>query len=210
MSSNQKSQLYLPNNFCRSFLEALDHLAGKNGVSTVLNLASLKKWTDAYPPDDLDKQIDFVDFAKINQSLEDVFGIKGGRSLSRQAGWAIFDHSLKTFPRMVEAVEDVQVDHSPEERFHLAINALSDTLNEISDITSTTEIIQNETLISITTCPVCWGRSATSPTCSTLLGIIERNLAVFTDETEYAILEDDCIAAGDSGCVFIIRQNHQK
>lgn len=210
MSSDKKSQLYLPNNFCRSFLEALDHLAGKNGVSTVLNLASLSKWTDAYPPDDLDKQIDFTDFARINQSLEDLFGIKGGRSLSRQAGWAIFDHSLMTFHGMEEAVEDAQADHSPEERFHLAINALSNVLNEISDISCTTEITQNESLISITTCPVCWGRSSSSPTCSTLLGIIERNLVVLADGTDYAILEDECIAAGDSGCVFIIRQNDQK
>ena len=210
MSSNKKSQLYLPNNFCRSFLEALDHLAGKNGVSTVLNLASLKKWADAYPPDDLDKQIDFADFARINQSLEDLFGIKGGRSLSRQAGWAIFDHSLMTFPGMEEVIEGAQTDLSSEERFHLAIKTLSDILNEISDITSTTEIIQNESLINITTCPVCWGRSATSPTCSTLLGIIERNLVVLADGTDYTILEDECIAAGDSGCVFIIHQNHQK
>ena len=210
MSSNQKSMLYLPNTFCRTFLDALDHLAGKNGVSTVLNLASLRNWIDAYPPDDLEKQIDFADFARINQSLEDLFGIKGGRSLSRQAGWAIFDHSLMTLPRMEEAIGDAQADHDPEERFHLAINTLSDTINEISDITSAAEITQNKALISITTCPVCWGRSANSPTCSTLLGIIERSLNVFADGTEYAILEDECIAAGDSGCVFIIRQNHQK
>jgi hypothetical protein len=210
VSSNKKSQLYLPNNFCRSFLEALDHLAGKNGVSTVLNLASLKKWVDAYPPDDRDKQIDFAEFAGINQSLEDLFGVKGGRSLSRQAGWAIFDHSLMTFPEMEEAIEGAHAAHATEERFHLAINALSDVLNEVSDITSTTEITQNESLISITTCPVCWGRSATSPTCSTLLGIIERNLVVLADGTDYRILEDECIAVGDSGCVFIIRQNDQK
>lgn len=210
MSSNKKSKLYLPNNFCRSFLEALEHLAGKNGVSTVLNLASLRKWTDAYPPDDLDKQIDFADFAKINQSLEDLFGSKGGRSLSRQAGWTIFDHNLINLPRMEEAIEGAQADHSPEERFHLAIKTLSDVLNEISDITSTTEITQNKSLISITTCPVCWGRSENSPICSTLLGIIERNIAVFADGMDYAILEDECIAAGDSGCVFIIRQIRQK
>ena len=202
--------LYLPNNFCRSFLEALDHLAGKNGVSTVLNLASLNKWTDAYPPDNLDKQIDFADFARINQSLEDLYGIKGGQSLSRQAGWTIFDHSLMTLPGMADAIEGAQADHSPEERLHLAIKTLSDVLNEISDITSTTEVTQNESLISITICPVCWERSVTSPTCSTLLGIIERNLVYFADGTDYAILEDECIAAGDSGCVFIIRQNHQK
>jgi hypothetical protein len=210
VNSNQKSKLYLPNNFCRSFLEALDHLAGKNGVSTVLNLASLSKWTESYPPDDLDKQIDFADFASINQSLEDLFGIKGGRSLSRQAGWSIFDHSLMTSPGMEETIEGAQADHSPEERLHIGLLALSDTLNEISDITSTTEITQNESLISITTCPVCWGRSVNSPTCSTLLGIIERNLVVFDDGTDYAILEDKCIAAGDSGCVFKIRPKHQK
>ena len=210
MSSNKKSQLYLPNNFCRSFLEALDHLAGKNGVSTVLNLASLKKWTDAYPPDDLDKQIDFADFARINKSLEDLFGIKGGQSLSRQAGWTIFDHSLMPLPGIEETLKGAQTELLPEERSHLAIKTLSDILNEVSDITSTTEITQIEPLISIKTCPVCWGRSASSPTCSTLLGIIERTLVVFADGTDYVILEEKCIAASDSGCGFSIRQNHQK
>lgn len=207
MNSNNKSNLFLPNNFCRSFLEALEDLAGKNGLGTILNLASLQKWARELPPDDFERMIDFADFARINSSLEELFGIKGGQSLSRQAGWSILDHSLGA---IAEAIEEMEADPAPEERFRLALKTLTELLNEISDITCTFEISQNEMLINVTTCPVCWGRDASSPTCSTLLGIIERNLNQFSGGADFAILEEKCIAVGDTECVFSIRQNPQK
>jgi len=210
VNSIKKSNLHLPNNFCRSFLEALDDLAGKNGVSTVLNLASLRNWGDAYPPDDLEKQIDFADFSGINQSLEEVYGISGGRSLSRQAGGTIFDDSLMPAAGMAEALEGAQADQPSEERFHLVIKTLVDLFNEISDIKSTYEISQNGLRISISACPVCWGRRTTSPACFALLGIIERGLILFAGGTEFLVLEDQCIATGDSECGFTIHQTPQQ
>ena len=207
MNTNDKSNLFLPNIFCRNFLEALEDLAGKNGLSTILNLASLHKWNDALPPDNFERMVDFADFTRINLSLEELFGIKGGQSLSRQAGWSIFDHSLGAIAEAIEGTDDGP---SPEEMFHLALKALADLLSEISDIPCTFEISQNVILISITNCPVCWGRDASSPTCSAILGIIERNLNLFGGGTNFVILEEKCIATGDSGCVFSVRQNHQK
>ncbi len=57
-----KSGYFIPNRYARLFLLSLEEVMGKNGVSAILNLVGLSAWVEAYPADDLERQVDFADF----------------------------------------------------------------------------------------------------------------------------------------------------
>ena len=60
MSPIPKAGLYYPNKFGMIMIKALEEVMGKNGLNAILNLAGMNRYIDSYPPDNLEKQFDFV------------------------------------------------------------------------------------------------------------------------------------------------------
>ena len=82
------SGYFYPNSIVRDFLLAMEDVMGHNGVSAVLNLAGMHGWVGHYPPDNLDRSVDFGEFSAINGTLMEMYGPRGGRALARRAaGW---------------------------------------------------------------------------------------------------------------------------
>ena len=79
----EKSGYYYPNKFARLAIEAMGEIMGRNGLNAILNLAGLQQYVDNYPPDNLEKGFDFVEFTALNVALEDMYGPRGGPVVGR-------------------------------------------------------------------------------------------------------------------------------
>ena len=82
MEPLEKSGYYYANKFALIMLDALEDVLGENGLKAVLNLAHLPDLIGNFPPDNLEKEFDFAYVSAINQALEEIYGLRGGRGLA--------------------------------------------------------------------------------------------------------------------------------
>ena len=71
---------YFPNSLGRIVLLAFEEVMGKNGLNTVLNLASLSSLIDNYPPDNDKRAVSFETLSRIQNSVVQGYGPHGGRT----------------------------------------------------------------------------------------------------------------------------------
>lgn len=201
-----KSGYFIPNRYARLFLYSLEDVMGKNGVSAILNLVGLPTWVEAYPADDLERQVDFADFSAINGALEEMYGPRGGRGLARRAAWATVEHVLRRY-RLAAAAGAVLLRGMPgRARLRYGLQAVARGLAQISDEECTLREEEPAFVFTIHRCPVCWGRLSDRPVCSASVGLLEQFLRWASAGQEYHVQETRCISVGDRVCEFRIEK----
>jgi predicted hydrocarbon binding protein len=202
--SIEKSGYHYPNYWMRAFLLALEDVLGKNGVSALLNMAGLNEWSSAYPPDDLEKAIDFSVISAIQWSLEEVYGPRGGRNLARRAAHT----ALSQFSEKVESTppaDESAPGDPPINKSLPALKWLAELLTNTCDQTTTIDMDGERVLLRTNPCPFCWGRKCKDPCCNGVIGYIEHSLQVSTSQQAYLIKELKCLGMGDDHCEFSIQ-----
>ncbi len=207
MSQIQPSGLYYPNKFGLILLKALEDVMGKNGLNAILNLAGLSKYIDAYPPDNLEKAIDFAEIAAINIALEEMYGPRGGRGLSLRVGRALFADALKNFGALA-GVGDLAFKVLPlQAKLRIGIPAEAKIFSQISDQHSTVEERDDVIIYTIHKCSECHGRSGLDkPVCFIAVGLLQESLKWISGGNEFRVNESKCIATGDDVCEFTIQK----
>jgi predicted hydrocarbon binding protein len=207
MAVLQKSGLYYPNKLGLIALESLEEVMGKNGLRTILGLAGLSKYVDTYPPDNLQKQIDFAEISAIGQALETMYGPRGGRGLALKAGRATFPDTLRQFGVLV-GVADLSSTVLPlQAKLRIGLNAFAQIFAQLTDQKTGVEESRGDFIWTIYKCPYCWGREGEhQPVCYTATGLLQESLRWLSGVREFRVEETECIAMGDGACVFLIHQ----
>lgn len=201
---DQRENYYWPNKMGRMLLLSLEDVMGKNGVNAVLSLAKLRRRVNHYPPDDLELEFGFDELGSIMQSLEDMYGPRGGRNLAVRAGRAGFKYGLKDFGSLL-GLSDLAFRLLPlGMKLKVGLNAMADTFNNFTDQRVSLEEEINRFVYVIERCPVCWGRSSPEPCCYAALGLLQEMVSWVSSGKHIDIEEITCVAAGDSDCTFII------
>ncbi len=201
-----KSGLYYPNKIARIYLQAMEEVMGKNGLNAVLNMAKLPEYIQAYPPDNLDREFDFADYAALNQALDDIYGPRGGRGLALRAGRASFSRGLKNFGALA-GVGDLAFRVLPlTAKLKIGIPAMARIFTQFSDQTSTVEEFSDHYIYIIHKCPVCWSRRGDKPLCHAAVGLLQEGLRWVSGGHEFKVDEISCIAVGDPTCIFHINK----
>lgn len=198
------SGYYYPNLIAKIYLEAIEEVMGINGLKALLNLANMQHLIDNFPPGNLAKQFDFADFAHLNESMEMMYGPRGGRALSLRAGRKAFDQGLKNFGAMVGVADRAFRLLPLKLRMKVGLGAMAKAFSTTSDQISYVEEHEDHFLYVIERCPVCWGRQADSPICHAAMGIILEGLNWGTGGLRFKVAEVTCIARGDPACNFAI------
>jgi hypothetical protein len=197
-----RSGFCLPNKVARAYLEALEEVAGQTGVSAVLNVAGLSRWTESFPPDDLYREVDFATFASLSVALEQLYGPRGGRGQARRSGWAAFQGLLRSGGPLTGLGEILLGMLPMRTRLRLGMGGLSRLLSLMSDDTCSYEELDGGALFTIHRCPICWGRATSEPACHALLGLLEGGLRWLEDSASFQVTEVACIGCGDEFCQF--------
>lgn len=199
-----KSGLYYPNKIGRIYLTAMEEVMGKGGINAVLNLAKLSHFIDNYPPNNLNREIDFSDFSAVNQAIEEMYGPRGGRGLALRAGRASFAQGLSDFGALIGASELAFKVVPLGTKLKVGLRAMAETFTKFSDQESDVVEDSDRFIYTIRKCPVCWARSADRPVCFAAVGILQEGLRWVSGGKDFRVEEFNCHAKGDEFCQFAI------
>jgi len=204
VSDREPSGLYYPNKMGRIYIMAIEEVLGKNGLNAILHIAKLDHLIDNYPPNNLNREFDFADFAALDQALDDMVGPRGGRALSLRAGQAVFSQGLQGFASFV-GMADLAFRLLPlGTKLKVGLKAMAEVFSKFSDQKSRVNEQNDRYIYTIEKCPVCWGRRAQKPICHVASGLLQEALRWVSGGKVYRVLETSCIARGDETCTFEI------
>ncbi len=198
---------YYPNKMGRIILLAMEEIVGRNGVNAVLNLSRLQHIINNYPPNNLDRRFSFDDLSRILATLEDIYGVRGGRGLALRSGQACFKYGLREFGPML-GITDLSFRLLPlHMKLRVGADIFAQSFNEFTDQKVLLEEEENRFLWKIERCPLCWNRSAKTPVCHLAVGILQEALHWVSGGKFFFVEETECIAAGNTVCTIEIQKS---
>lgn len=195
---------YFPNRLGRIVILAFEEVMGKNGLNAILNLASLSSLIGNYPPDDDDRIIPFEIFSKFQSSLEQGYGPRGGRGLALRAGRVLFSHGMRTYGLELGLNDTDFRLQSPDSKLMAVLRTMVDFFNQHTDQGITLKEFEHKILWEVRRCPWCWGRQAFEPVCQFTVGMLQEALYWVSGGKFYNVVEETCIAQGDTACLIVV------
>lgn len=195
---------YFPNRLGRIVLLAFEEIMGKNGLNSILNLSGLSSLIDNYPPDDDKRAVPLEIFAQLQSSLERGYGPHGGRGLALRAGRVFFSNGLRTYgPEL--GLNDITFRLQPADlKLMSVLNTMADFFNQHTDQTVSLKELENKIMWRVEQCPWCWGRHEIEPACQFAVGMLQEALYWVSGGKFYNVVEETCIAQGNSACLIVI------
>jgi predicted hydrocarbon binding protein len=203
-SLNQMAEYFYPNKMGRIVLIAMEEVTGRHGVNAILNLARLHHLVNNYPPNTLHRGFAFADLSAIQQTLEDMYGVRGGRGLALRAGRETWKYALKEFMPVL-GIADLAVRRlSLGIKLKIGLDVFAQTFNKFSDQRVRLGEDERSYFWIIERCPICWQRSASAPCCYLAVGLLQQALDWVSRGRRFRVEEVDCIAKGDQTCTIVI------
>ncbi len=83
-----------PNASLYVLILAAEEVMGKNGLAAVLKQGGLPMLANKRPPNNLERQVPFSLYGKVQQAIEDFYGPRGSKAILTRVGRALFRYSL--------------------------------------------------------------------------------------------------------------------
>ncbi len=205
MDTLPKSGLFYTNRLVLATFNALVEVMGENGLKAILNYAHLRGFISHYPPDNLEREIDFADFSAIQRAIMEMYGEKGGQAFIKRAGRTTFSTCLRKQGALAGVSSEAFSNLPLQTKLRIGIPAMAKVLSQISDQTTTVEEDEASFRYIVQQCPDCWGRTnIEKATCFYGAGLLEEGLQWISGGNEFQVNETKCIAQGDEVCEYSI------
>jgi predicted hydrocarbon binding protein len=188
----------------------MEDIMGSNGVAAVLRLARLDHLIGDYPPDTLDSEVPFEDFAALNESVLEMCGPQGAKGLCQRAGRAALRQAVTEGGLMADLPDPAFQLLPVGAKVKVGLNTLADVLGKFSDVDAHLEERDGDLLLVIECCPECWGRVSETPVCFGIAGMIDEVLHWLTEEEGFRVIETECVARGDDSCTFVVSRQPEE
>lgn len=198
---------YFPNRLGRIVLLAFEEVMGKNGINAILNLASLSHLIDNYPKDDGKQVVSFETFSRLQRSLEQGYGPHGGRGVALRGGRVFFSNGLRTYGPELGLNDTTFRLQPPDLKLMALLHAMVDFFNQQTNQNVSIRESEHKIYWTIERCPWCWGRSEYEPVCQFAVGMLQEALYWVSGGKFYNVVEETCIAQGNSACLIVIDRN---
>ncbi len=207
MDTTTKSGLYYPNRLALATFNALIEVMGKNGLNAILNYAHLREYINQYPPDNLEKGFDFIDFSAMQHALTDMYGEKGGQTFLRRAGRSTFRACLCNQGALAGVGSDAFHNLPLQTKLRIGLQAMARVLSQISDHIATIQDNGEYFIYTVQQCPECWGQLGKGKAiCVYEAGLLEEGLNYISGGSEFRIVEIKCKAIGDEYCEYSVEK----
>jgi predicted hydrocarbon binding protein len=183
---------------------------GSNGVAAVLRLARLGHLIGDYPPDTMEREFPFEDFAAINESIAEMYGLQGAKGLCLRAGRAALRSAVTDSGLMADLPDPAFRLLPVGAKVKVGLNTLADVLSKLSDQQARLEERAGDLFLVVEQCPECWGRVSEEPVCFGTAGIVHEAVLWLTEEQGFRVTETDCVARGDDTCTFLISREPER
>jgi len=186
---------------------AIEDALGKGSLDAVVSLAGLRGFEGQLPPDNLKRQFDFAYLAAMNIALEDMYGVRGGRSMALRTGRSWFSEGLKDFGILAGFQHPAFQALSLEKRAEMSLDAVAAVFASHSDQNTHIEQDTASFYFIVPVSPMIWERTSDKPACHAFIGMIQGLLHDATGGYEYHVYEQSCRAAGHDKCVLPLTEN---
>lgn len=188
----------------RIILTAMEQIMGRHGVNAVLNLAHLYPLVNNYPPNNLNLEFSFAEVSAIQQTLDEMYGVRGGRGLALRAGRETWKYALQEFVPVL-GITDLASRILPLGiKIKIGLEVFAETFNKFTDQQVRLGEDERGYLWMIDRCPVCWQRSSNTPCCHLAVGLLEQSMNWVSRGRRFHVEEVSCIACGDDTCTIVI------
>ncbi len=197
----QREDAVIVNALVRQALVASQEVMGENGLNAVLHTSGLERFIGNFPPDDLNPGIKTVQYAQLNQAIEDFYG-RGGRGMLRRIGKASFQYAVREQAALL-GIAGVALKLLPEkQRIKFILNSMVGALKKSNaQVEAWVEESGDKVAYLESTCAICHGRKSAEPICHLYIGSIGEAVQWATGQP-HQIVETHCMAKGDPYCRF--------
>ena len=191
------------NALMRQAIMAIGQVMGERGLRIVLRQAGLERYVDELPPDDLEQDVSTVDYAALNQAVEEFYG-RAGKGMLQRIGRASFRYGVEEQATLM-GIAGAALKVMPQKaRIKFILTQMAKSLMDVNQDTS---IEVQETpqgfVFADFTCGVCCCRKAEHPICHLYIGSISEAVKWATGQ-EYEVREIECRATGAQACRFLV------
>jgi predicted hydrocarbon binding protein len=201
---NETRTFYYPNKMGRIIILSLEEVLGRNGINAVLNVAGLSHWISNLPPNNFDPGFPFEDMSTINQTLEDMYGPRGGRGVALRAGRATLKYGLRDFGPILRTSELSFRLLPLNMKLSVGTEVFAEAFNDHTDQIVRLEKTADAFLWHNDRCPFCWSRSTNEPCCHFAVGILQEAIYWLSGGKTFMVEETACIGMGDETCTIRI------
>jgi predicted hydrocarbon binding protein len=202
--NNKMPTYYFPDGLGLIMLLALEEVMGKSGLNALLNLSSLSYLIDNYPSVNSEKAIPFETISKLQNALRKAYGPHGGHGLALRAGRVFFSNGLRIYGPGLGLNDTNFRLQPPDLKLLDVLTSLTDFFNQYTDQQVILEQTRKRYLWNIRHCPWCWGHKESEPVCHFAVGMLQEALYWVSGGKFYNVIEETCIAQGDSACLIVI------
>jgi predicted hydrocarbon binding protein len=201
----QNSHLvYLPNKLGRILLISYEEVIGQAAVIAVQRMAGVKHLIGNLPPNNLVRDFRFNDLSPIHETLERMYGPRAGRGIAMKTGQVCFKHALREFGPSLGVSKLAYRLLPASQKIEKGLQTFADLYNRYSNQKCTLRKSEDSFLWEIEYCPLCWERKTDTPCCQLAIGLLQEFLFWVSGGKYYQVVETNCIATGDSHCIFQI------
>jgi len=188
------------NALVRQALMSVQEVMGENGLNAVLRTSRLERFIGNFPPNNLEPGIQSIEYAHLNQAIEDFYG-RGGRGMLKRVGKASFQYGVREQAALL-GIAGVALKLLPEkQKIKFILNSVANALMK-SNPQVQARVEDGEPLAYIEeTCSICHGRQSAEPICYLYVGSLGEAVHWATGRS-YVIRETDCMGKGDEYCRF--------
>jgi predicted hydrocarbon binding protein len=192
-----------PNLFIRIFLQSLEDVAGENGVKTILNVAGQSNLIGNYPPANMEGLFDVARYSMIMATMDDLYGDKGAQLMATRAGYANFKVSIASMGDPLGVNTESFQSKPVVEKMESALAMVRSIITR----TKTTSIPRTEDgqfLYAVEHCPVCYGRTTSTPRCFITAGLLQEAIRWATGGLDFNVKQVKARSCGDVSCDYVI------
>lgn len=195
---------FYPERMGRIVLLAMEEVLGREGMRSVLDLASLASYADQFPAARSDRTFPFESLTRLMEALEQAYGSQAGRGAALRIGRACFQYGLREYGSMLGFTEMAFRLLPLSAKLRLGARSFADLFNKHTDQRVQIEDSPDRLVWQIERCPVCWQRHASQPSCQLAVGLLQESLYWLSSGKIFNVEEIACIARGDPACTIVI------
>lgn len=183
-----------------------EEVIGKSGLDAVLHLGALEDAAQLARSDSDERTFSFESISRLHQSLEQLYGPRGGRGLALRAGRATFKYGLKEYGSMLGLTEMAFRLLPLSTKLHTGAISFAGLFNKHTDQRVRVEEFDTTILWHIERCPLCWERTSDGPVCHLAVGLLQEALYWLSGGKVFSVEEIACHARGDERCTILIQK----
>jgi predicted hydrocarbon binding protein len=206
------ADLGMPNNYVRWALEAIEEVAGKNGLAVVLREAGLEALQDNPPPDnDEFTGLTTAQYADLNAAVLNFFG-RAAKSMTMRVGRVSARRAIDKQAKLFNVAALLTLKVMPlNVQLKLGLGQMQDGFRKIwaaydQQVLLRLEETDDAWLYIAETCPECAGKVVDEPMCWLFVGSLRESSQWLTGK-ELEIVETECRAMGAPACVWRVSKN---